>query len=179
VFVVFQAQNEGVAVADLIPTGEAARLLGCSRQHVVDLCDGGKLPVVRKGGSHRYVRRSDVLALLGPSLTRDQERSRWLHGAIAGRLVSEPDLVLTRARETLDRFSRIHAGTMAGHWLDLWRLTLSSGPDNVLTVLVSDAPEAVELRQNSPFTGILSEQERKQVLDSFQEHWRSEHARDA
>jgi hypothetical protein len=65
---------------------------------------------------------------------------------------------------------------MAGRWLDLWRLTLSSGLDSVLAVLVSDAPEAAELRQNSPFTGILSEEERKKVLDSFQEHWRSEHA---
>lgn len=178
-FFVFQIQDEGMDATDLIPTGEAARLLGCSRQHVVDLCDEGKLPVVRKGGSHRYVRRSDVLALLGPSLTRDQEQSRWLHGAIAGHLVSEPDLVLARARENIDRFSRVHAGTMAEHWLGLWRLTLNSGLDHVLTVLVSDAPEATELRQNSPFTGILSEDERKRVLDSFRKHWHSEHARDA
>lgn len=168
-----------MAATDLIPTGEAARLLGCSRQHVVDLCEEGKLPVVRKGGSHRYVPRSDVLALLGPSLTREQERSRWLHGAIAGHLAIEPDLVLMRARENLDRFSRVHAGTMAEHWLDLWRLTLNSGLDHVLTVLTSNAPEATELRQNSPFTGILSEEERKRVLDSFRKHWQSEHAHDA
>jgi excisionase family DNA binding protein len=179
VFFVFDAHNEGMDATDLVPTGEAARLLGCSRQHVVDLCDEGKLLAVRKGGSHRYVRRADVLALLGPSLTRDQEQSRWLHGAIAGHLVTEPDLVLTRARENLDRFSTIHAGTMAERWLDRWRLTLNSGLDHVLTVLVSDAPEAAELRQNSPFTGILSEVERQRVLDSFRKHWRSEHAHDA
>jgi excisionase family DNA binding protein len=176
---VFDVLTEGMNATNLIPTGEAARLLGCSRQHVVDLCDEGKLPVVRKGGSHRYIRRSDVLALLGPSLTRDQERSRWLHGAIVGHLVAEPDLVLTRARENLDRFSRVHAGTMAERWLDRWRLTLNSGLDQVLTVLVSDAPDAAELRQNSPFTGILSEEERARVLDSFRKHWRSEHAHDA
>jgi len=35
------------------------------------------------------------------------------------------------------------------------------------------------LRQNSPFTGILSEEERKSVLDSFRKHWHSEHAHDA
>jgi excisionase family DNA binding protein len=179
VFFVFEADNERVDATELIATGEAARLLGCSRQHVVDLCDEGKLPVVRKGGSHRYVRRSDVLGLLGPSLTRDQEQSRWLHGAVVGHLVTEPDLVLTRARENLDRFSKVHAGTMAERWLDLWRLTLDSGLDHVLTVLVSGAPEATELRQNSPFTGILSEEERKSVLDSFRKHWHSEHAHDA
>jgi excisionase family DNA binding protein len=179
VFFVFEAHNEGMDATELIATGEASRLLGCSRQHVVDLCDEGKLAVVRKGGSHRYVRRSDVLGLLGPSLTRDQEQSRWLHGAIVGHLVAEPDLVLTRARENLDRFSSIHAGTMAERWLDLWRLTLNSGLDHVLTVLVSGAPEASELRQNSPFTGILSEEERMRVLGSFRNHWQSEHAHDA
>jgi excisionase family DNA binding protein len=177
-FFVFLAQDEGMDATDLIATGDAARLLRCSRQHVVDLCDEGKLPVVRKGGSHRYVRRSDVLALLGPSLTRDQEQSRWLHGAIVGHLVTEPDFVLGRARENLDRFSKIHSGTMAEHWLDLWRRTLNSGLDQVLTILVSNTPEAMELRQNSPFTGILSEEERRRVLNSFREYWRSEHAHD-
>jgi excisionase family DNA binding protein len=176
VFFVFLTHHATMGGTDLIRTGEAARLLGCSRQHVVDLCDEGKLPVVREGGSHRYVRRSDVLALTSRSLTRDQEQSRWLHAAIVGHLVTEPDLVLKRARENLDRFSKVHAGTMAERWLDLWRATLDSGLDHVLTVLVSDTPQATELRQNSPFTGILSQDERRTVLDSFRKHWRTEHA---
>lgn len=162
--------------SDLIRTGEAARLLGCSRQHVVDLCNEGKLPVVREGGSHRHIRRSDVLALANRPLTRDQERSRWLHGAIASHLVTDPDLVLGRARQNLDRFSVVHAGTMAKYWLDQWRAALDAGPDRVLGVLVSDSPQAAELRQNSPFAGILSEDERRAVLESFRRHWRAEHA---
>lgn len=176
VFFVFATHHEDMHTTDLIRTGEAARLLGCSRQHVVDLCDEGKLPAVRRSGSHRYVRRSDVLALTGRSLTREQERSRWLHGAVIGHLVTNPDPVLTRARENLDRFSKVHEGTMAQHWLDVWRLTLDSGLDHVLTVLLSVSPEATELRQNSPFTGILSEEERKRTLDAFRKHWHSEHA---
>ena len=60
---------------------------------------------------------------------------------------------------------------MAGHWLDLWRKTIDSGPDQVLNVLVSETPEAKELRQNSPFTGILSPDERRAVLNSFREQW--------
>jgi excisionase family DNA binding protein len=160
---------------DLIRTGEAALILGCSRQHVVDLCDSGRLPLVRVGGSHRYVRRSDVLALASRPLTREQEQSRWLHAAVASRLVSEPDQVLGRARANLDRFSAVHAGTMAAHWLGLWRDTLDAGPDQVLTVLVSETPQAAEMRQNSPFTGILPPDERRAVLDSFRQHWRAGH----
>lgn len=122
------------------------------------------------------MRRSDVLALVSRSLTREQAQSRWLHAAIASRLVAEPDLVLGRARENLDRFSAIHAGTMAARWLGLWRAVLDAGPDRVLTVLVSDAPQAAEMRQNSPFAGILSPGERRAVLESFRRHWQDGHA---
>jgi excisionase family DNA binding protein len=174
---VFSPHDGLVDWDDLIRTGEAAALLGCSRQHVVNLCDSGRLPVVRGGGSHRYVRRADVLALASCPLTREQEQSRWLHAAIASRLVAEPDVVLGRARENLDRFSAIHAGTMAAHWLELWRAALDAGPDQVLTVLVSDTPQAAEMRQNSPFTGILPLDARRAVLESFRKHWRAGHTR--
>jgi excisionase family DNA binding protein len=160
---------------DLIRTGEAALILGCSRQHVVDLCDSGRLPLVRGGGSHRYVRRSDVLALASRPLTREQEQSRWLHAAIASRLVAEPDLVLEQARANLDRFNAVHAGTMAAHWLGLWRDALDAGPDQVLTTLTSETLQAAEMRQNSPFTGILPPDERRAVLESFRRHWRAGH----
>jgi excisionase family DNA binding protein len=178
VFFVFLQYHEDMDTADLITTGEAARLLGCSRQHIVDLCDAGRLSATREGGSHRRVHRSDVLALIRRAPTRDQELSRWLHTAIAGRLVTEPDFVLGRARENLERFARIHQGTMAERWLDLWRATLDSGPDQVLAVLISDTPQATDLRQNSPFTGILPEDERRKVLSSFRGHWRADHSHD-
>ena len=172
---VFSRNNGVVDSGDLIRTGEAAVLLGCSRQHVVDLCDSGRLPVVRGGGSHRHVRRSDVLAMARRPLTREQEQSRWLHAAIASRLVAEPDLVLGRARDNLDRFSAVHAGTMASHWLGLWRDAVDAGPDQVLTTLVSETPQAAEMRQNSPFTGVLPPDERRAVLESFRRHWRAGH----
>jgi excisionase family DNA binding protein len=175
-FVVFPTHHEGMDVADLISTGEAAKTLGCSRQHVVDLCNAGKLPVVRKGGSHRFVRIDDVLALMSQPPTREQEQSRWLHAAIASHLVREPDLVLSRALQNLERFSKVHVGTMAGRWLGRWRESLSSGPHVVLGILVAETPDARELRQNSPFTGILSDDERRAVLRSFRQHWRARHA---
>lgn len=90
--------------------------------------------------------------------------------------MADPDLVLGQARENLDRFSAIHAGTMAQYWLDRWRVALNAGPDQVLGVLVSDSPQVAELRQNSPFAGILPEGERRAVLESFRRHWRTEHA---
>jgi len=97
VFLVFSLHQGFVGASDLIRTGEAAQILGCSRQHVVDLCDSGRLRFVRGGGSHRWVRHSDVLGLVSRPLTRQQEQSRWLHTAIAGYCVIDDAQWLDRA----------------------------------------------------------------------------------
>lgn len=164
----------------LLSTGEVARRLGSSRQHVVDLCDRGDLPFVRVG-KHRRVPESALQRLLlePPILTRDQERSLWLHRAVAGALVADPDGTLATARMNLSRWRGRHrVDGMAEHWLMRWETLLDSGIDDVAEVLTRRDPEAVELRQNSPFAGVLDEETRKQVLAAFSRHWRQEHPAD-
>jgi len=41
----------------------------------------------------------------------------------------------------------------------------------VHTAVVAAEPEAVELRQNSPFTGVIPAHERQAVLASFAAYW--------
>jgi hypothetical protein len=53
---------------------------------------------------------------------------------------------------------------------------LDAGEDPVFAVLTSAAPRAVEQRQNSPFAGVLSEQERAAALEAFRGHRSREHA---
>jgi excisionase family DNA binding protein len=161
--------------ADLISTGEAARLLGCSRQHVVDLCGRGVLPFVSVG-SHRRVRRADVTGLMSRELTRDQERSLWLHRAVAGRLALDPPEVLAQVGKNLQFLRQVHPVGMTARWLDEWQKVLDSGDDAVFSALTSSSMHAVELRQNSPFAGVLSEQERTAALEAFRNHWRQAHA---
>jgi hypothetical protein len=113
-----------------------------------------------------------------PGHSRYTRQSRCLHAAIAGHLVTGPDAVLGRARANLDRFSAVHAGTMAAYWLGLWRAAQDEGPGRVLGVLVSDRQEAAEMRQNSQFTGILPAGEHGDpVLESFRAHWQAGHVR--
>ncbi|MEU6023648.1 helix-turn-helix domain-containing protein [Micromonospora sp. NPDC047134] len=153
---------------ELLTSGQVAKLLGCSRQQVVNLCERGDLPFVRVG-AHRRVRREHVEAMLRPRqpLTRDQLKSLWLHQAVAGCLVVDPDDVLGKASENLDRLLRQHRGTMSEVWLRRWQDKINEGVGSVLWALTSEDPEAVELRQNSPFAGVLSQSQRRKVLDSF------------
>ena len=56
---------------------------------------------------------------------------------------------------------------MSSRWLDAWQSVLGGGPEAVLQTLTSQAPLAIELRQNSPFAGVLSDDERRAVLGAF------------
>jgi excisionase family DNA binding protein len=161
--------------SSLLTTGEVALLLGSSRQHVVDLCEGGALAFVRVG-THRRIRHDDVDRLLRGQLNRDQQKALWLHQAVAGRLVHDPQAVLTKARQNIQRMRRTHRIGMAVEWIQTWEQTIDDGVDAVLDTLTSTSPRAVELRQNSPFAGVLSETERRAILDAFARNWRSSRA---
>lgn len=149
-----------------------AALLRSSRQHVVDLCKRGLLPHF-KVGTHRRIRRADIDAVLSPRLTRDQLRSLWLHRAVAGKLVADPEAVLAKAAVNLERLHQVHPQGMAAAWLDRWDAVIGEGPEAVLGVLTSRAPHAAEMRQNSPFAGVLSKHERQAVLASFTITWKA------
>ena len=57
----------------------------------------------------------------------------------------------------------------ASKWLDEWSRLLDGPIAEVVATLTSPAPMARELRANSPFAGLLSEQARLRVLESFRE----------
>lgn len=151
---------------ELLTTGEAAQILSTSRQHVVNLCNRGDLAFVTTG-RHRRVRRADVEALQARTrrLTRDQNRSLWLGYAVAGKLVADPQGVLEKARDNLERLQRLHG--QGNPWLAQWRNLLDGPVTDVLDALTSRNPRARELRQNSPFAGVLTEGERHRVLQAL------------
>jgi len=148
---------------ELLSVGEAAITLRVSREQVVDLCARGLLPYVTDG-AHRRVRRADVEALARPALSPEQLEQLWLHRAIAGKFVANPMALLAVATITLRRLRRLHPEGHSWEWLDRWQAVIDSGAEAVLDALTSSAPYAIELRGTSPFTGILSEVERRTVL---------------
>jgi excisionase family DNA binding protein len=158
-----------------LTTGQAASMLGTSRQHVVDLCNRGELPCTRSG-SHRRIRRQDAQHLLHPELSREQEKSLWLHRAVLGRLMVEPTDVLDTARQNIHDWKPGHRSDgMSAHYLDVWEQIVDAGVDAVVPVLTGEDQASSDLRQNSPFAGVLPDVERRQVLRSFRRHWDQEH----
>ncbi len=165
---------------ELLTTGQAAALLACSRQHVVDLCERGEL-VSLTVGTHRRIARADVEALANASpgtLARrpEQARSLWLHRAVAGRLARDPEGVLRKARRNLDRLQQIHPTGMSALRLARWRRLIGHGPEAVMHVLTAESAGADELRQNSPFAGVLPEAERLAILRAYRRHAASREA---
>lgn len=151
---------------DLLSIGEAAILLRSSRRQVTDLCARGLLPYVSVG-TQRKLRRADVEALIRPALSRTETEQLWLHRAIAGRFVANPAAILAAATINLRRLRRLHPEGHSWEWIDRWQAVLDEGPEAVLEALTSSAGYAVELRSTSPFVGILSEEERRVVLDAL------------
>ncbi len=106
----------GQPASELLTTGEAARLLNSSRQHVVDLCDSGELPYERTDttGSHRRNRRGDLAALVAalPEVREEEDALDILGLALTVRdsMIGEYEgYSLERFREITRRHDLIRA----------------------------------------------------------------------
>ncbi|MGH3848908.1 MAG: helix-turn-helix domain-containing protein [Pseudonocardiaceae bacterium] len=162
----------------LLKTGEVAQLLGVSRQHVANLCDRGEIACVYVG-THRRVPSSEAERLVSPALTREEEKSLWLHRALLTPMMAETDAVMSKARQNLNRWAGMHRHDgMTMRYFTKWEHVLNAGIDAAMQVMTSPSAQARELRQNSPFAGVLPEETRARVLQSFNEHWSREHEPD-
>ncbi|HZC35255.1 MAG TPA: hypothetical protein VE242_06560 [Chthoniobacterales bacterium] len=100
---------------------------------------------------------------------RLDERSLALHREIARRIRRDPDLLTTvRDRLTKD----IHSGQFSASatdaiqaWLDLLN---ASSLEEILELLVDQRENARRLRQSTPFAGILTQEERRRILDKHE-----------
>lgn len=98
-------------------------------------------------------------------LTREERRSLALHFAIARRLAADPAAVLALARQNLARM-RAHGGP-EHRLLREWETALDRPIDALLPALTDPREWARELRQVTPFAGVLSVGERAAVYRRF------------
>lgn len=155
---------------ELLTTGEAAALLGVSRQQVVDLCEEGQLPFSWAGKHRRLLRRDvETVAAGNRRMTRDQARSLLMSYAVAGRVATDPDGTRAQARANLQRMVEATPRGGARVWLQEWSRLLEGPLVELLAALTSPSPRSRELRQNTPFAGVLTDADRMAVLAAARE----------
>ena len=94
---------------------------------------------------------------------RIEERSIALHREIARRLHIKPEL-LGVARNNLERWIQ-RDGVIPG-WTE-WKKILEKSEEDLLAFLFSRDEKARQLRQSSPFCGILTPRERWKIYEAF------------
>jgi DNA-binding transcriptional MerR regulator len=88
-------------------------------------------------------------------------RSLAYHQAIAGRL---DETLIAESRARVDRLAT--DGQMHPTYAKRWRAVLALPIDQIAKEITADSVEARDLRQNSPFAGILNEHERRRIIES-------------
>ena len=143
-----------------------AQLAGTSQPTIAAYETGKKTPSLRT--LRRLARAVDLEArtLFVPPTTREDRRSLALHEAIAERLLKAPRAVVGRARRTLALTRKRNPGARA--LLEEWDVFLRLPPSDLVEVLRDPRPRARELRQVTPFAGILSAAERTGVYRAFE-----------
>ncbi|MCV7005127.1 excisionase family DNA-binding protein [Mycobacterium gordonae] len=174
VFLVDTAYFDRMSAEILLRTGEAARRLGVSRQHIVDLCDQGALPSVMVG-SHRRIPEGAVTAKLASVSGRalvagGSEQSLWLHAALIPRLLKDPDAVVGKARANLAQGRA--SGAIDVHsepYAREWEAILDGGVGCTIAALLDPCEHAATLRSSSPFAGILPQDEVRAIKEAWRQ----------
>ena len=111
--------------------------------------------------------------------TREDRRSVAFHRAIAKKLVREPAEVVEKARRNMAKLASVvdvshpYAAEMVFAW---WRWLALPPAELARRIVEEDGWLERDMRQSSPFAGVLTEQERYQVLADFRRDEQASHA---
>lgn len=86
-----------------------------------------------------------------------------MHRLIAQKLLEDPTLI-AQARGTLDRWRAQGAEPCPPYLLE-WGRILEGSPEEIARFLVSPSESATRLRSCSPFTNVLTVEERSRIYD--------------
>ena len=97
---------------------------------------------------------------------RARRERRSLAIAAATAAAVERDFAAARrlAEENLDRAAALVGDNVANEWIEGWRRALDRGPSALRRTLLDTSEHGHDMRQMSPFAGLLSEGERAAAL---------------
>lgn len=104
-----------------------------------------------------------ALATETPRWTRVEEKSLAVHRLIAARLLQDSAPTLKKAGDNLAKLRSADRGNSTG-WLDEWDELLDRSTDEIVTAMLARTQRGIDLRQMTPFAGVLTDTERRKAL---------------
>lgn len=144
---------------------ELAATAGTSQSTIAAYESGTKSPTLRTVENLVGSLGLEMVAEFIPRMTREDRRSLAFHRAIVERLRQDPAPVLSRARQNLAALYQIHPHATV--LFDNWREWLDMPSHQLIASMLDPHPQAREMRQVSPFSGILTGEERTRILARF------------
>ena len=142
-----------------------ARLAGTSQPTIAAYEAGQKSPTLDTLAKLAGALGLEASISFVPPLTREDRRSLAYHHAVTEKLKSAPLTVLAKARQNLKSLSRRHPD--ARSLLTSWRRWLDSPIDDLVRLCLDQGLFARDMRQVTPFAGLLSADERLKIIKKF------------
>ena len=144
---------------------ELAAAAGTSQSTIAAYESGTKSPTLRTIRNLAASLDMEMAVDFIPRMTREDRRSLAFHRAIAALLEHDPSPVIDRARRNLARLCEAHPHATA--LLNRWRDWLELPPRHLVANMLDPRPHAREMRQVSPFSGMLCARDRARILRRF------------
>lgn len=109
-----------------------------------------------------------------PPLTREDHRSLAYHQAVVIRLKQDFDSTIKRAKQNLRKMKKNNSGVK--NLFDLWQRWLDLLEEDLISRILDPGILARDMRQVSPFAGMLSPKERFQILKNFRKAYQKHEA---
>lgn len=138
---------------------------GTSQPTIAAYESGTKSPTWRTVEQLAHAAGLACYPFVGPPMSRDQARSLALHEAIVSRLMADPQTVVAAARRNLAVMRGVNP--RAGALLDEWSTALDRPPGELASRMLDPSESARELRQVTPFAGVLTTRQRTHVYRAF------------
>lgn len=113
----------------------------------------------------------DLAIAFTPKLTREDHRSLAYHQAISKMLRVDSVSTMKRAKRTLSRMSELHLGAKA--LFERWGLWLHLPTEELISKMLDPGITARDMRQVTPFAGLLPPKQRARILTRFRKEYRS------
>lgn len=99
-----------------------------------------------------------------PKYLTSDYRSLEIHRLVAQKVERNPFL-LQKAIDNIKRWKNQNANPQP--YLDDWMNHIDQGVEHLLSFLRSESDEGQRLRSSSPFVGIITQEERKEIFERF------------